>query len=116
MGKVHTPELDGLINKHFQAFNEPGTRLGAFSFFMATGTVNGTFLCAIKDIISEYSDSLTKQLSDLQAENERLKEVAGKMYMTLYGGNSVSIEDAMNRAPKGDQFEQEIISVLRPKK
>ena len=43
----------------------------------------------------------------------QLLEALEELYMSVYGGNSVSIEDAMNRAPKTDVFEQKIIAALK---
>lgn len=36
-----------------------------------------------------------------------------KLYTAVYGGNSVSLSDAINRAPKNDLFEQEIIEAIK---
>ena len=42
-----------------------------------------------------------------------LLEAMEDLYMSVYAGNSVSIEDAMNRAPKTDAFEQKIINAIK---
>jgi len=44
-----------IIEKHFKKFESPDLRMSAFSFFMATGKVNGTFLLTMKEMMEEYS-------------------------------------------------------------
>jgi hypothetical protein len=66
--------------------------------------------------VSEYETAYNnqcKRVDDLNEEKADLLEAVKKLYMAVYAGNSHSLKDAMNRAPKDDQFEQEIIAVIR---
>lgn len=46
------------------------------------------------------------------ASAPELLEVLTELYMAVYGGNSVSLEDCINRSVKTDAFEQRIVSVI----
>lgn len=57
----------------------------------------------------------------IQDEDERpiqfeLLEALETMYFNEYGGNSTSIDDAMNRSSKNDPLEQKIIAVIKKAK
>jgi len=57
---------------------------------------------------SDYDKLLSRQ-STMQEMLHALKDC----YMTMYGGNSINIEDAIRRAKHADDFENRIISVIK---
>lgn len=53
---VPTITMDDLIEKHFKKFESNDLRLSCFSYYMATGKVNGNFLITLRELMQEYAD------------------------------------------------------------
>jgi cell division protein FtsB len=65
--------MDELIEKHFKQFESNEFRLACFSFYMATGKVNGNFLLALRGLLQESEKSLKEENERLRAEVAKLK-------------------------------------------
>ena len=57
----------------------------------------------------EDAEALVKAMVQAPEILECLK----KLYFSVYGGNSTSLEDCMNRSMETDEFEQRIVSVIK---
>lgn len=73
----------------------------------------------VKSLMGIVHDSCQKEIESLRAEVDRLTkekseaiEVLGELYFSVYGGNSASLQDCLNRSVKDDLFEQKIVSLL----